>query len=33
VQITYDKVPLYLFANHGAAGDVNGQWVKNVWYV
>ena len=33
VQVTYNKMPLYLFANDAAGGDVNGQGVKNVWYV
>jgi len=33
VQVTYNKLPLYLFANDAAAGDVNGQGVKSVWYV
>jgi len=33
VQVTYNKLPLYLFAQDSAAGDVNGQGVKNVWYV
>jgi predicted lipoprotein with Yx(FWY)xxD motif len=33
VQVTYNKLPLYLFAKDTAAGDVKGQGVKNVWYV
>ena len=33
VQVTYNKLPLYLFANDAAAGDVNGQGVKSVWFV
>ena len=33
VQVTYDKRPLYLFAKDSAAGDVNGQGVKQIWYV
>ena len=32
-QITYKGWPLYYFANDNAAGDVNGEGVKNVWYV
>ena len=32
-QITYKGWPLYYFANDNAAGDVNGEGVKNVWFV
>ncbi len=33
MQTTYKGWPLYLFANDGAAGDVNGDGVGDVWYV
>ncbi len=33
VQVTYNGWPLYYFAADTAAGDTNGQGIKNVWYV
>lgn len=33
VQATYGDWPLYYFAQDGAAGDVNGQGVNDVWWV
>lgn len=33
VQVTYDGMPLYYFADDQAAGDTNGQGVGGVWYV
>lgn len=33
VQATYNGWPIYYFANDTAPGDVNGQGVKDVWYV
>lgn len=32
-QVTYKGYPLYYFANDKAKGDVNGQGVKEVWYI
>lgn len=32
-QVTYKGYPLYYFANDKAKGDVNGQGVKDVWYI
>ncbi len=32
-QVTYDDWPLYFFAEDGAAGDVEGQGVNDVWWV
>jgi predicted lipoprotein with Yx(FWY)xxD motif len=32
-QVTYNKLPLYYFTPDKAPGDVNGQAVKNVWFV
>lgn len=32
-QLTYKGYPLYYFANDGAQGDVNGEGVKDVWYI
>ncbi|ADD40360.1 hypothetical protein [Stackebrandtia nassauensis] len=32
-QVTYNGMPLYYFAKDKAEGDVNGQGVKDVWYV
>jgi predicted lipoprotein with Yx(FWY)xxD motif len=33
VQVTYNGHPLYYYAKDSAAGDTNGQGIKNVWYV
>lgn len=33
MQVTLNGWPLYLFAGDSAAGDVNGQGVKDVWWV
>lgn len=33
VQVTYNGLPLYLFAGDSAAGDVNGQGVNDIWWV
>ena len=33
MQVTYKKLPLYYFTPDKAAGDVNGQSVKNIWWV
>ncbi|RME13862.1 MAG: hypothetical protein D6802_00350 [Ardenticatenia bacterium] len=33
MQVTYNDWPLYYFVNDAAAGDTNGQGVKDVWYV
>ncbi len=33
VQVTYNGWPLYYFATDAAAGDTNGQGIKDVWYV
>lgn len=32
-QVTYKGYPLYYFVNDKAKGDVNGQGVKDVWYI
>jgi predicted lipoprotein with Yx(FWY)xxD motif len=32
-QVTYNKMPLYFYAQDKAAGDVNGQAVKNIWWL
>lgn len=32
-QVTYNGMPLYLYAADSAAGDVNGQGVGGVWWV
>src|SRR4029453_1626752 len=33
LQVTYAGAPLYYFANDGAAGDVKGQGINDVWFV
>ncbi len=33
IQVTYNGHPLYYFSGDMKPGDVNGQGVKNVWYV
>lgn len=33
VQITYNGMPLYFFANDEAPGDINGQGAGDVWFV
>lgn len=33
LQLTYNGMPLYHYAQDSAAGDVNGQGVGGVWYV
>jgi len=33
IQVTYNGMPLYNFAADKAAGDTNGQGVKNLWHV
>ena len=33
IQVTYNGMPVYNFANDKAAGDTNGQGVKNLWHV
>jgi predicted lipoprotein with Yx(FWY)xxD motif len=33
VQVTYAGQPLYTFAGDGAAGEVNGQGINDVWFV
>ena len=33
IQATYNGMPLYAFANDKAAGDSNGQGIKNLWHV
>jgi predicted lipoprotein with Yx(FWY)xxD motif len=33
IQVTYNGMPLYAFANDKAAGDTQGQGLKNLWYV
>jgi len=33
IQVTYNSMPLYNFANDKAAGDTNGQGAKNLWHV
>jgi predicted lipoprotein with Yx(FWY)xxD motif len=33
IQVTYNSLPLYYFAGDKAAGDTNGQGVKNLWSV
>ena len=32
-QVTYKGYPLYYFVNDKAKGDVNGQGVKDIWYI
>lgn len=32
-QVTYNDMPLYYFANDSGAGDTNGQFVNDVWFV
>jgi predicted lipoprotein with Yx(FWY)xxD motif len=32
-QVTYNSWPLYYFAGDKAAGDINGEGVKNIWFV
>lgn len=33
LQVTYNGMPLYYFANDAAPGDVNGQGIGSVWFV
>lgn len=33
IQVTYNDMPLYYFANDSEPGDVNGQGVNDVWWV
>ncbi len=33
MQVTYNGIPLYYFANDAKAGDTNGQGVKGVWFL
>jgi hypothetical protein len=32
-QVTYDGLPLYVYAKDAKAGDTNGQGVGNIWFV
>jgi predicted lipoprotein with Yx(FWY)xxD motif len=32
-QVMYNGMPLYYYANDKAAGDTNGQFLRNVWFV
>lgn len=31
--VTYNGFPLYYWARDRVAGDINGQWVNNLWFV
>lgn len=33
VQVTYNGMPLYYFADDGSPGDTNGQGIGDVWFV
>jgi predicted lipoprotein with Yx(FWY)xxD motif len=33
IQVTYNDMPLYYFANDSEPGDVNGQGLNDVWWV